>query len=307
VRSVPTRSRLAFGGLAAALVLAGTACGTDGGDAGDQTIQSGGPSPASTSPSSAVDAALAAKVPAAVKADGKIVVGTDSTYAPNEFLAADGKTIEGFDVDLFNAVAAKFGLRAEFVTAPFDNIIPGVGSGRYEIGVSSFTINPERKKQVNMISYFEAGTQWAAKSGATFDIENACGKKVAVQKGTVQVDDLTARSKKCTDGGKPAITIDQYQAQSAATAAVVTGKDEAMLADSPVVAYAVKQTKEQLALVGEIYDSAPYGYVVKKDQAEFAQALADALKAVIGDGSYKAALDKWGVGQGAISDPKVNP
>ena len=68
-----------------------------------------------------------------------------------------------------------------------------------------------------------------------------------MQTGTVQVDDITARSKKCTDAGKPAITIDQYQAQSDATAAVVSGKDDAMLADSPVSAYAVKQTNGQLA------------------------------------------------------------
>jgi polar amino acid transport system substrate-binding protein len=80
-----------------------------------------------------------------------------------------------------------------------------------------------------------------------------------------------------------------------------------MLADSPVIAYAVKQTNGQLALAGDIYDSAPYGYVVKKEQAEFAQAIADALKAIIADGSYGAALKKWGVDQGAITDPAVNP
>ncbi len=73
-----------------------------------------------------------------------------------------------------------------------------------------------------MVSYFSAGTQWATKTGNPSGInpDDACGKKVAVQTGTVQVDDITARSKKCTDAGKPAITIDQYQAQSDATAAV---------------------------------------------------------------------------------------
>ncbi len=117
-----------------------------------------------------------------------------------------------------------------------------------------------------MVSYFSAGTQWATKKGnpAKVDPENACGKKIAVQTGTVQVDDITARSKKCTDAGKPAITIDQYQAQSDATAAVVSGKDDAMLADSPVGAYAVKQSNGQLELLGDIYDSAPYGYVVQE-------------------------------------------
>ena len=124
---------------------------------------------------------------------------------------------------------------------------------------------------------------------------NACGKKIAVQKGTVQVDDITARSKKCTDAGKPAITIDQYDAPGQATAAVVSGKDDAMLADSPVMAYAVKQTNGQLQLLGDIYDSAPYGYVVPKDQTDFAQAIADAVKALDRRRQLQEGADKWGV------------
>jgi polar amino acid transport system substrate-binding protein len=160
-----------------------------------------------------------------------------------------------------------------------------------------------------MVSYFSAGTQWSVKKGnpKKIDPANACGTKVAVQKGTVQVDDVTARSKKCTTAQKPAITIDQYDAQSDATAAIVSGKDDAGLADSPVMAYAVKQTGGQLELLGDVYDSAPYGYVVKKDQTEFAQAIADAVKSLIADGSYTKVLTNWGVQAGAITDPAVNP
>jgi polar amino acid transport system substrate-binding protein len=257
--------------------------------------------------SASADNALAAKVPPAIKSAGTITIGTDSTYAPSEFLDTDGKTIIGFDVDLFNAVAAKLGLKTQWQSAKFDAIIPGVGSGKYNIGVSSFTVNADREKQATMVSYFAAGTQWAAKAGATIDIDDACGKKVAVQTSTVQVDDITARSKKCTDAGKPKITIDQYQAQSDATNAVVSGKDDAMLADSPVCAYAVKQTNGQLALVGEIYDSAPYGYVLPKAQTDFADAISQALQALIADGTYKSVLAKWGVEAGAITTPAVNP
>jgi polar amino acid transport system substrate-binding protein len=292
----------ALAGLAGAalLTLSMAACG----DSGDSGSNGGG---SSTAPSSAVDAALAAKVPAAIKSAGKIIIGTDSTYAPSEFLDTDGKTIVGFDVDLFNAVAAKLGLQTDWQTAKFGDIIAGVGTSKYNIGISSFTVNAERMQQATMISYFSAGTQWAAKPGASISPDDACGKKVAVQASTVQVDDITARSKKCTDGGKKAITIEQYQAQSDATNAVISGKDDAMLADSPVCAYAVKQTNGQLATLGEIYDSAPYGYVLPKDQTEFGQAIADALKALIADGKYKSVLDKWGVAGGAITDPTVNP
>ena len=295
--TIPAK-RLWFGvAVVAALALPLAACGA-------KKSESPG---AGASATTSVDKALADKVPATIKSDGKILIGTDSTYAPSEFLDTDGKTVIGFDVDLFNAVAQKLGLKTEWQSAKFDDIIPGVQSGKYEAGISSFTINDDRKKQVTMVSYFSAGTQWAAKKGATITTDNACGKKVAVQTGTVQVEDITARSKKCTDGGKGAIIIDQYQAQSDATAAVVSGKDEAMLADSPVCAYAVKQTSGQLQLVGDIYESAPYGYVVNKDQKDFADAISGAVQKLIEDGTYATILKRWGVDAGGIKTSAVNP
>ncbi|HEX8133080.1 MAG TPA: ABC transporter substrate-binding protein, partial [Actinomycetes bacterium] len=288
--------------LGVGLVLVLAACGGNGAESGGTTTTQAAP---------AVDQALAAKVPAEIKSDGKILMGIDSTYPPNEFLDTDGKTVIGWDVDLFNAVAAKLGLKTEWQSAVFGTIIPGLQSGKYEAGVSSFTINDERKKQVNMVSYFNAGTQWGTKKGNPSGIQpdNACGKKVAVQTNTVQdTDDVsTKRQQACKSAGKPAITIDRYQAQDQATAAVVSGKDDAMLADSPVVAYAVKQTKGQLELLGDIYDAAPYGVVVKKEQTDFAEAVAEAVKSLISDGTYKSILTKWGVDAGAIDNPAVNP
>ena len=271
-RSSPARRAVLGLTVAATMTVTLAACG---GESNDNTGTGAGAAP---TPSSSVDSALAAKVPADIKSAGKLTIGTDSTYAPSEFLDTDGKTVKGFDVDLFNAVAAKLGLKTEWQSASFDGIIPGVSTGKYNVGVSSFTVNADREKQVTMVSYFSAGTQWAAKAGGTISPDDACGKKIAVQTATVQVDDITARSKKCTTAGKAKITVDQYQKQSDATNAVVTGKDDAMLADSPVGAYAVKQTNGQLALVGDIYDSAPYGYVLPKDQTDFGSAIAGAVR-----------------------------
>jgi polar amino acid transport system substrate-binding protein len=247
-------------------------------------------------------------VPSALRQAGVIKVGTDSTYAPDEFLSSDGKTVQGFDIDLFNAVAAKLGLRTSYESAKFDSIIPGVQSGKYDFAVSSFTVNADREKVVEMVSYFSSGIQWAQKSGGSLSsIDDACGKHIAAQTGTIEVDDLNARSKTCTKAGKPAISIDSYQGQDEATAAVVNGKDDAMSADSQVTAYAIQQTGGQLAPLGSIYQAAPYGYVIKKGEKTLAEAVANALNALIGDGSYKAILDHWGVGSGGISKAEVNP
>lgn len=292
------RRTLAAGAALLVSALGLTACGEK---ESDDTIPQTGAVPAVTA-----DAALAAKVPADIKADGVIKIGVDSSYAPNEYLDTDGKTVVGWDVELFDAVAAKLGLKTEWVTSNFDDIVPGVtASGKYETGVSSFTINPERLKQATMVSYFNAGTQWFAKAGSTIDPDDACGKKIAVQKATVQVEDIEKRSKACTDAGKPAIQINQYQGQDQATSAVVSGKEEASLADSPIAAYAVKKATG-LALLGEIYDAAPYGYVVKKD-SPLGQVYADAVKAIIADGTYTQILQKWGVEAGGITDPTVDP
>jgi polar amino acid transport system substrate-binding protein len=296
----------------AAVAVAGTALALTGCGGGSSDSGGGDDAAGSTEtplPSVSVDQALADRVPESIATDGVITVGSDTSYAPSEFLAEDGTTIVGFDVDLFTLVAQKLGLEAQFESASFDSIIAGVGSQRYEIGVSSFTINPERLAQANMVSYFNAGTQWSTKTGNPEDVDpdNACGMRIAVQKATVQVDDITARSEQCEADGKPAITIDQYEGQDEATAAVVSGKDDAGLADSPVMAYAVQQTNGQLELLGDVYDAAPYGYVVTKDQTEFAQALEAALEALIADGTYQQVLEKWGVEDGALDDPTVNP
>ena len=298
---------LAVSGLIAGLSLAG--CGSDTLDPTSPSSSTPAPN-TSSSTAGGVDPALAAKVPDKIKSAGKIVVGTDASYAPNEFIGTDGKTVEGMDVDLFNAVAAKLGLTAEYQNAGFDTIILGVTGGKYDVGVSSFTINDDRKKEVNMVSYFNAGTQWVTAAGnhKKVDPNNACGLTIGVQKSTVQdTDDLPAKSKACTDAGKPAITVVAQEKQDQVTADLVSGKTDAMLADSPVGLYAVKQTGGKLEAVGDIYDAAPYGFVVPKDQADFAQAIADALKAIKADGSYDAALGKWGNESGGITDFAVNP
>ncbi|MDX6224286.1 MAG: polar amino acid transport system substrate-binding protein [Frankiales bacterium] len=285
-------SRLALAGTAA---FALAACGSSGGD-----------KTATVKPSSTVDARLAAQVPADIKSSGKITIGTDASYAPNEFFDTDGKTIIGMDVDLGQAIGAKLGLTVTFENADFSGIIPAVQSNKYQLAMSSFTDNTDREKVVDMVTYFTAGTSMAVKKGTTLSVDDLCGHKMAVQKGTVQLDDLKARSKKCTDAGKKAISLTSLPLQSDVSLAVVNGRAEGFLADSPVTAYAVKQSNGALEITGDAYDDAPYGIVVPKAKGEFAQAVLGALQALNADGTYLAILKKWGVEAGAITDFKVN-
>ena len=280
------------------------ACGSD-------SLEEGGESATSATESVEVEAdeSLSEMVPAEIKDKGTLTVGSDASYPPNEVLGDDGKTVEGMDVDLFDAVADKLGLKTQWQNGPFDALILGVDSGKYDVSVSSFTINDERKEQVNMISYFSAGTQWVTTTGNPegIDPEDACGKTVGVQKGTVQLDEIEDATKKCEEDGKEPINSVVEQEQSKVTASLVSGKTDAMLADSPIALYAVKQNEDKLEALGETYDSAPYGFVVPKDQTEFADAIAEALKAIKEDGTYDTVLKNWGQESGGVDDFAVNP
>ncbi len=304
LRPSTTTRRVAIGLAVGAAAFTLGACGGSSSSGGSSASGS-----AAALPTVSADATLASQVPANIKSSGKLTFGTDASYAPNEFIAEDGSTIVGVDVDLGNAIAARLGLQGQWSNANFDSLIVGVTNGKYDSSMSSFTINPEREKQVNMISYFNAGTQWAVAKGNPENIapDNACGKKIGVQKATVQVDDITARSAVCTKAGKPAIDIQQYNLQSDVTTAVVSGKVDAMLADSPVVDYAVQQTGGKLQTLGDVYDSAPYGVVIPKSETAFAKTIQGAIQSLIDDGSYQKILDKWGVGNGAIKTSEVNP
>ena len=252
------------------------------------------------------DQALADLVPAAIKSTGKLVVGINVPYAPNEYKDPSGKII-GWEPEFFDAVAKKLGLTASYQESIFDNIIPSVKGGKYNVGMSSFTDNKTREAQVDFVNYYSAGNQWAAPAGKTVDPNNACGLKVAVQTATTEdTDDIPAKSKACISAGKKPIIKIKIDSQDAVNQAVILGQANAFDADSPITQYAVKQSKGKLVLSGDLYGAAPYGLVVAKTAGTLKDALQKAIQAMIDDGTYKQILDKWGVTAGAITQATVN-
>ncbi|WP_370973076.1 ABC transporter substrate-binding protein [Amycolatopsis sp. cg9] len=294
-----------------ALVGLTVACGAGGSGAGDVGTSSSAAAPGTGSGdvgTVAKDDALAAMVPADVKTDGKILVGQDQSYPPNEF--QDNGKAAGFDVDLGTAIGQVLGVQMEFQNASFDGIIPGIGSKKYEMAMSSFSITSERLQTVDMISYYKAGTSLGVLKGNPdgIKVDDLCGKKVAVQKGTTQVEDLDKKNAACTGGGKPAIEITQLQAQTDVNLALTAKRVQAELADSPVIDYAVKQTNGALEVVGEPYDTAPYGIVLGKNSGDFGKAVQGAVQKLIDSGAYKKILDKWGLSSaGAVTKSEINP
>ena len=270
----------------------------------DNTSTDAGSSPEPTSSIAADDAAVAL-LPADVKDSGKLIVGIDPTYPPNEFKDADGNPI-GWGTEIGAAVAAKLGLEVEYQVSKFDNIIPSITGGKADIGVSSFTDTVEREKQVDFVNYYEAGIMWASAAGKDVDPENACGLKVAVQATTYEdTEEVPAKSDACVAAGKPAIQKVPFDTQEAATNAVALGQADALSADSPVTLYAISQTGGKLQAAGESFDVAPYGIAVAKDSG-LTEAIQAAMQSLVDDGTYADILDEWGVSDGAIEEITIN-
>jgi polar amino acid transport system substrate-binding protein len=288
---------------AAAAVLA-TGCGSS-----NSSNTSSAAAPAGTAPASnGGTSSLASEVPAAIKSKGTLKVAADATYAPNEFIGKNGKTVEGMDADLAKAIATTLGLKADVVNATFDSIIPGLAANKYDLGMSSFTDTKEREKTVDFVTYFSAGTSFYEKASGgppITDLSSLCGVTVAVEKGTTQADDSTGQSKKCTSAGKKAVKVLTFPDQNGANLAITSGRAQVGMADSPVADYQVKQSGGQFKTVGTPYGTAPYGIAIPKGNG-MAKPVLDAVKALMANGQYKAILTKWGIADGAITNPVIN-
>ncbi|HLY49039.1 MAG TPA: ABC transporter substrate-binding protein [Solirubrobacteraceae bacterium] len=243
-----------------------------------------------------------------MKSKGSITIAADATYAPDEFIGSDGHTVVGMDADLVKALAAVMGLKANVVNATFDTIIPGLASGKYDMGASSMTDNKEREKVVNFVTYFQAGESFYTKAQGGTDvssISDICGKTVSVEKGTTEAADAATQGKKCKAEGKPGVTELVFPDQNGANLAVSSGKAQLGFADTPVAAYQVKLSHGVFKLVGAPYANGPYGFPFAKSSKLDIAVLA-ALKVLMKNGTYDTILKKWGLTAQAISNPKIN-
>ncbi|MHA0287179.1 bifunctional serine/threonine-protein kinase/transporter substrate-binding domain-containing protein [Mycobacterium sp. C3-094] len=262
--------------------------------------------PATTKEITSRQESSVAALPPSIVSAGKLLVGTNVPYAPAEFMTSDGKIV-GFDVDLLEAVAGELGLAVEFRSVDFNSIIPAVESGEFDVGMASFTDTKQREENVDMVNYFSAGTLWAQRANeATINPDSACGIRVAVQETTVQhTDELPARNQACVSRGLDPIKIVSFVGQDQATNAVLNGAADALTADSPVTDYAIKRTNGRLTAAGDFFDTAPYGWPVKKGSS-LALALQQALQRLIDSGRYTAVLESWGVERGGVEKATIN-
>jgi polar amino acid transport system substrate-binding protein len=229
-----------------------------------------------------------------------ISMAMDATYPPDEFVK-NGQIV-GFDADLAQALGKVLGVKVTLKNATFDSIITAIQDGKFDVGNSSFTDTKTREGQVTFIDYFKAGEGYyeSANSKATYSgLKSLCGHSVAVETGTTEQSDAQSEAKLCH------VHVLSYADQNQANVAVADGRANLGFADSQVAAYIVHLSGGQFKLTGTPFETAPYGFIVAKGSG-LAPPLLAAVKILMADGQYKKILDKWGVEQGAITNPSIN-
>ena len=304
-------TRLALAGAAVGLLLALPACSSSSKSTTSGATTTVAAAGGGTSGGSATNCEAAAKIPDKIKSAGTMAAATDASYAPMEFIGTSGSNIEGADIDLGNAIAKQLGLTWKWQNVKFDSIIAGIGT-RYDVSMSSFSVTAEREKQVCMVTYLTAGTSFMVQTGKNQNLttlEALCGKSVAVETGTTQQTDAEAQSTKCKNGGKSAVNVLGFPDQNAANLALTSGRADVGMADSPVAAYAAKQSGGRIEVIGASYGNAPYGILLPNTSefAGIASSVLNALKAIDSNGTYKQILQKWGLQAGAITNFAINP
>lgn len=267
--------------------------------------------PAESSVHVNADPALKSLLPADILKRGYIVAGTNPNTPPTTFYKEDNKTLAGREIDIMNAVGERLGIAVQWRdTGGFDNIIPGLKTGRYDVALSNINATPARLKQIDFVGYYSAsllGIISRKDAGVTpfKSLNDVCGKEVGAGSGTTQVTRLEEASKACETAGKPPIRVAIFPDRPAGVQAVVSGRVPFFLGPYEGLLWQTKVIKP-LTMSGEITVSdAPVSVAFPKASL-LEPAVQAALNSLIKDGSYRKILDNWGIGFGAVTEARRN-
>ncbi|GIF14707.1 ABC transporter substrate-binding protein [Actinoplanes teichomyceticus] len=262
------------------------------------------------------DDALAALVPADIRATGELTVGVGAAGAgspPLSFTATDNRTLIGSEPDLAYAVAGLLGLRPVVTNTSWENLFIGLDSGKFDVGASNITVTEERKRKYDFATYRLDNLAFVTRKGAGLRVTgpaDVAGRKVAVSSGTNQEKILVEWSREAEKQGRPPVDIRYYQTNQATYLALGSGQIDAYLGPNPSVAY-------QVAVDGNLEIAGTYSgagaalqgkiaFTTKKDSG-LVRALAAATDKLIASGDYARILQRWNLTGEAVEKSEINP
>ncbi|NIZ14064.1 transporter substrate-binding domain-containing protein [Phaeobacter sp. HF9A] len=224
----------------------------------------------------------------------KLVLGTEGAYPPFNATKSDG-TVEGFEIDLGNAMCAEIGVECEWVTQDWDGIIPGLLGKKYDAIIASLYITDERRKVIAFSDkYYQVPARFMVADDSDIEIsaEGLSGKVVGTQRATSFERFITDKM--------PDVEVRLYGTMDEAYLDLASGRVDAVLGDAVALVDGFLKTDdgEGFELRGPEYTGAEWfgygaGVAVRQDDQAIADAFSDAIKALRADGTYEEISNKW--------------
>lgn len=208
----------------------------------------------------------------------KIRVATEAAYPPFEMVNEQTKELEGFDIELMNAVAKKAGLEVEFVNTPFDSVLAGIATCQFDAAISAITITAERAENIGFSQpYINAGqiTTVRADETAIMGPAELPGKTIGVQlstTGQIEVQKIQGA------------TVKPYDTVDLAFQDLMNGQVDAVVADYPTTLNYVNKNKDKIKTVGDVFTDESYGIAVCKTNTELLEKVNAALAELESEG-----------------------
>lgn len=220
-----------------------------------------------------------------VKSAGKLVMATSPDFPPFESL--EGSEVVGIEVEILEKFAEEIGVELEIKQMDFDSVLPGVQSGKYDVGVSGITITEDRKKNADFTEpYFMASQAIVVLKDSNIKSKaDLKGKKISVQTGTTAEEFCMAEG----------YEVLAYQANNDACSALTSGKVDAWVVDNEVAIDLSAKTNGATIVLDEAMTSEPYGFAFPKGSETLVAEFNKYIEKWIADGTIKAIFDKYEV------------
>ncbi|MBP0714191.1 cystine ABC transporter substrate-binding protein [Burkholderia sola] len=222
-----------------------------------------------------------------VKQRGTLRVGLEGTFPPFNSKNPQGELV-GFDVDIAKAVAAKLGVKAEFVTTEWSGIIAGLQAGKFDVIANQVGITDKRKETLDFSpAYTFSSAQLIQRKDDTREfksLDDLKGKKLGVALGTNYMD--MAKS-------VPGIDVKTYPGAPEYLRDLAAGRLDAALNDRLMLAYLTKNSQLPLRPGANVGSANPSGIPFKKGNPKFQKAIDDAMTQLEADGTFTKISDKW--------------
>lgn len=242
-------------------------------------------------------AKLAQKYPTLV---GKTIkIGVDPQTPP--YIMRDAKDFNklvGFDADLSREVLDCAGIKHEFFIGGWGGLLPALNAGQIDLFWDDLYYTAERAKQVNFVTYMQAGTGALTQPGNPKKItsmDTLCGTTAAVGVGTVEDPQVRAADQKCKSSGKPGINIMTFPDVAAGTRLVQTGRADVFLYDLGLIDSLVKDQPKMYSRGFAVLSGMAIGAAMSKQNKDLLNAVIDGMRVMQSSGKQKAIFEKYGL------------